>query len=100
MMQSMREMLRKELGRSLKALPELDRLRAAWSVACGKTMAERGHVVAFADGLVSVEADDAVWLRQMLSMRGVLESEMARIAEVKLAGIHFSVRQFAGSERE
>jgi hypothetical protein len=99
-MESMREMLRKELGRSLRALSELDRVRAAWTVACGKTMAERGRVIGFDGGIVAIEADDAVWLVQMLSMRGVLECEMARIAEVKLVGIHFSVRQFAGSERE
>jgi hypothetical protein len=99
-MESMREMLRRELGRSLKALPELDRLRAAWTVACGKAMAEKGQVVSFSGGILKVEADDSVWLGQMLSMRGVLQSEMARIAEVKLSGIHFSLRRFAGSERE
>ncbi len=99
-MESMREMLRKELGRSLKALPELDRLRAAWTVACGRTMAEKGRVTGFEEGVVSVEADDTVWLGQMLSMRGVLERELARIAEVKLGGIHFSLRRIAGSERE
>jgi predicted nucleic acid-binding Zn ribbon protein len=99
-MDGMRELLRKELGRSLKALSELDRLQAAWAVACGKTMAEKGRVTGFNEGVVSVEADDSVWLCQMLSMRGVLEREMARIAEVKLGGIHFSLRRIAGSERE
>ena len=96
----MRDVLRKDLGRSLKALPAMDRLRAAWPVACGKTMAEKGRVVAFNNGVVSVVAADPVWLRQMLSMRQVLERELALIAEVKLAGIHFTLSQCAGSERE
>ncbi len=95
----MRQMLRNELGRSLGAMPELDRLRAAWTVACGKTMAERGHVADFADGVVTVEADDTVWLAQMLSMRAVLERELGRIAAVKLGGIHFCLRKNPGSER-
>ncbi len=99
-MESMREMLRKELGRSLKALPEVDRLRAAWTIACGKAMAEKGGVIDFTDGIVTIEAEDEVWLDQMLSMRGVLKREMARIAEVKLVGIHFYLRRMAGSQRE
>ncbi len=100
----MRDMLRAELGRSLRAMPELDRLRAAWTVACGKTMAERGVVASFADGVVAVEADSPVWLAQMLSMRAVLEQELGRIAAVQVRAIHFSLKKnlgrTLGSERE
>ena len=99
-MQSMREILRKEMGRTLKALPELDRLQAAWMVVCGKTMAERGRVTEFDRGIVMVEAEDAVWLAQMISMRGDLERQLARIAEVELNGIHFSMKRSSGSEHE
>ena len=98
-MESMRELLRTELGRSLKALPELDRLQGAWTVACGKTMAEKGRVTGFDGRVVTVEADDAMWLGQMLSMRATLASELARIADVKLDAIHFFLKQVAGSER-
>jgi hypothetical protein len=91
-MESMREMLKKNLARSLEALPEPDRLAAAWPVACGKAMADRGEIVGFADGVVEIEVRDAVWLDQMRSMGAVLEHELARIAGVKIAGIHFQVK--------
>jgi hypothetical protein len=90
-MEGMRDLFRSQLGRSLKALPELDRLRAAWTVACGATMAGRGKMVSFTAGVVSVEVADSVWLGQMLAMRVVLERDLARIAGVKLDGIHFSL---------
>jgi hypothetical protein len=93
-MDGMREILKRNLARSLEALPAADRLQAAWPVACGKTMAERGEIVGFADGVVEVQVCDAAWLDQMRSMRGVLESELAKIAGVKIAGIHFEVKRF------
>ncbi len=98
-MENMREMLRRELGRSLHALPELDRLRAAWTVACGQTMAGRGRVTELVDGVAQVEAQDALWLAEMLAMRGTLERELGRIANVKLNGIHFYLKANAGSEQ-
>ena len=96
----MRDVLRKDLGRSLKAMPEIDRLRVAWTVACGKTMAARAQIVTFENGLATVLVGDPVWLGQMIIMRRTLERELALIAEVKLAGIHFTLSQNAGSERE
>ncbi len=91
-MEDMREVLRRNLGRSLSALPEVDRLAAAWPVACGKLLARRGEIVGYANGVVSIAVSDAVWLEQMLSMRGMLERELARIAGVPVAGIHFEAR--------
>ena len=99
-MDGIREMLRKDLGRSLKALPEVDRLRAAWTVACGRAMAGHGRVVGFDGGVLEVEAEDSLWLGQMLSMRGMLEREVASIAAVKVTGIHFYLRRSTGSQRE
>ena len=99
-MDSMREMLRKNLGRSLEALPELDRLTAAWPVACGPAMAEKGEIVAYAGGIVQVEVWNSVWLEQMRSMQQVLEHELARIAAVKLTGIHFEVKRPASTRRD
>jgi hypothetical protein len=93
-MDSMRDMLKKNLARSLEALPVADRLAAAWPVACGKAMADRGEIIGFANGVVEVEVRDAVWLDQMRSMGAVLERELARIAGVKIAGIHFEVKRF------
>src|ERR1700722_9653644 len=93
-MDSMRDMLKKNLARSLEALPVADRLAAAWPVACGKAMADRGEIVGFENGVVEVEVRDAVWLDQMRSMGAVLERELAKIAGVKIAGIHFQVKGF------
>ena len=98
-MDSMRDMLKKNLARSLEALPVADRLAAAWPVACGKAMADRGEIIGFANGVVEVEVRDAVWLDQMRSMGAVLERELARIAGVKIAGIHFEVKGFRPEKR-
>ena len=90
-MQNMREMLRGSLGRSLSGMTALDRLTAAWPVACGQAVARKGHILSFEAGVLRVEVSDPAWMEQMLSMRGVLEHELARIAGVKLAGIHFQL---------
>lgn len=94
-MENMREMLRRSLGRSLGAMPELDRLAAAWTVACGRMLAERGTVTGFEGGVVRVEVEDKRWLDQMRSMQAMLERELGRIAEVKVGGIHFYLRRDA-----
>ncbi len=89
----MRELLRGSLGRSLGAMRDEDRLAAAWTVACGRAMAEHGTVTGYEDGMVQVQVGDAIWLRQMISMRGTLEGEIARIAGVKVSGIHFELKK-------
>jgi predicted nucleic acid-binding Zn ribbon protein len=90
----MREMLKQNLARSLEALPSADRLAAAWPVACGKTMADRGEIVGFEDGVLRVQVQDAAWLDQMRSMSGVLQAQLAKIAGVKIAAIHFEVKRY------
>jgi hypothetical protein len=88
-MESMRQMLRGSLGRSLATMPALDRLTAAWPVACGPALARKGVISRFEDGVVYVQVLDAAWTEQFDAMRAVLEHDLARIAGVKLAGIHF-----------
>jgi predicted nucleic acid-binding Zn ribbon protein len=92
-MEGMRDLLKGALGRSLAGLSEEDRLAAAWPVACGRMMAEHGTVVGYAEGVVRVEVSDAAWLRQLMSMRGQLAREMARIAAVKVTEIHFESKR-------
>jgi Dna[CI] antecedent, DciA len=92
-MEPMRELLRGSLGRSLRDLRDEDRLAAAWTVACGRAMAERGVVVGYEAGVVQIEVADAVWMRQMMSLRGVLASEMAKIAALPVSGIHFELKK-------
>jgi hypothetical protein len=92
-------MLRSSLGRSLGTLPALDRLTAAWPVACGAALARRGVITGFEDGTLQVEVEDLAWMEQMLTMRAVLEHELSRIAEVKLGGIHFECKSLRRRKR-
>jgi hypothetical protein len=92
----MRELLKSALGRSLRGLPDEDRLAAAWPVACGKAMAERGTVVGYAEGVVRVEVAGEAWMRQMMSMRGQLTGAMAQISRVKVTEIHFEMKRNGG----
>jgi hypothetical protein len=92
----MRELLKGALGRSLSGLCDEDKLAAAWPVACGKTLAERGTVVGYLDGIVRVQVEDGAWLRQLMSMRGQLAGEMARIAGVPVREIHFEKKRNDG----
>jgi hypothetical protein len=85
----MRDVLRKSLGRSLAGLRDVDRLAAAWPVACGVALAERGTVVGYEDGVVQVEVVSRMWMLQMIAMRGALEREMGRVSGVRVSGIHF-----------
>jgi Dna[CI] antecedent, DciA len=88
-LEGMRDLLKGSLGLSLGALRAEDRLAAAWPVACGKAMAGRGTVVGYVDGVVRVQVEDGAWLHQLMSMRGQLAGEMARIARVMVSEIHF-----------
>lgn len=92
-MEAMRDLLRGSLRRSLRGIGEQDRLAAAWTVACGRAMAEHGTVVDYADGVVRVEVNTAEWLRQMTSLSAVLQREMARIAGLPVAAIHFELKK-------
>ncbi len=92
-MEGMRSLLRNSMARSLHALPPEDKLAAAWPVACGKAMAERGAVVGYQDGEVWLEVQEGAWLKQMMSMQGQLAGQMSRIAGVTVSRIHFKVKR-------
>jgi predicted nucleic acid-binding Zn ribbon protein len=92
-MEGIRDLLKRSLGQSLNSLRDEDKLAAAWPVACGKTMAERGTVVGYDDGVLRVQVKDRAWLHQLMSMRGQLAREMARIAGVKVSEIHFEMKR-------
>jgi Dna[CI] antecedent, DciA len=92
----MRDLIKSALGRCLQAWRDEDRLAAAWPVACGKAMAERGTVVGYADGVVRVEVAGEAWMRQMMSMRGQLTGALAQISRVKVTEIHFEMKRNGG----
>lgn len=92
-LEGMRDLLKVSLRRSLGALADEDRLAAAWALACGKVMAERATVVGYSDGIVRVQVEDSAWLRQLISIRGQLAGEMARIAGIRVSDIHFEMKR-------
>ena len=92
-MQGMREVLRGSLARTLDGISELDRLAAAWTIACGPAMAGRGTVSGYAQGVVQVEVSDAVWLRQMCSLEQTLRRELARVSGVEVKAIDFQLKR-------
>ena len=92
-MQGMRDLLRDSLGRSLRDLGEEDRLAAAWPVACGSALAERGEVERLdEERVLHVLVAGTEWMQPFLSMRTALQNDVARIAGVPLSGIHFEVK--------
>jgi hypothetical protein len=95
-LEGMRDLLKGSMGQSLCALREEDKLAAAWPVACGKAMAGRGSISGYANGVVRVQVEDGAWLRQLMSMRGPLAAEMARIAGVQVSEIHFEMKRNGG----
>ena len=92
-MEGIRDLLKRSLRQSLNSLRDEDRLAAAWPVACGKAMAERGTVVGYYDGVLRVQVENRAWLQQLMSMRGQLAGEMARIAGVRVSEIHFEMKR-------
>jgi hypothetical protein len=92
-MEAMRELLRGSMGRSLRTMRDDDRLAAAWAIACGRAMAEHGAVVGYEGGVVRIEVSDQVWMGQMISLRGGLARDMARIAGLPVSGIRFELKR-------
>jgi hypothetical protein len=95
-MEGMRELLRGQLRRSLQAMPETDRLAAAWPVVCGVAMAAHGEVFGYDQGVVHVQVSDGGWMHQMMSMQGQIAGELGRIAGVRVTAIHFEKKRFQG----
>jgi hypothetical protein len=92
-MQNMREFFRINLGRGLRDLSELDRLSAAWPVACGSTLASRAEVTELDAGRVlHLTVVSSEWMQPFLQMRTALQNDLSRIAAVRLTGIHFEVK--------
>lgn len=86
----MRDLLRSSLGRSLSALPEEDRLAAAWPVACGPALAAHGEVLGLdAEHVLHVRVLHSAWREQFAQMRSMLTKDLGRIAGVRLEAIHF-----------
>ena len=88
-MDGMRELLRRNLGRSLQSLTPSDRLAAAWPVVCGSALSGHARVIALLEGVLEIATEDDRWQDEFTRMRSVLEAELARTAAVPLKAIHF-----------
>jgi hypothetical protein len=86
----MRDVLRDSLSRSLRELPDEDRLAAAWPVACGHALAEHGELLQLDDDrTLHVRVDSTAWMQQFLHIRSALSNDLGRIAGVRLQAIQF-----------
>jgi predicted nucleic acid-binding Zn ribbon protein len=92
-MEAIRSLLHEKLRVSLRGMRDEDRMAAAWTVACGRAMAERGSVVGYEAGVVRVEVVDAVWIAQMRALDATLRREMAQIAGLPVVAIHFELKK-------
>ena len=90
-MERMRDVLRNQLGRSLKTFSPADRLAAAMPVAAGSAIAARSQVAAYEEGKLTVAVPDVAWQRQLQSMALQLRSDLARVARVPVTDILFVV---------
>jgi hypothetical protein len=88
--ESLRDVLGSSLGRSLRAMPQIDRLTAGWTVACGSAFAGYGTIVDYDAGILYVRVEDPVWMNQMRSIRGILAGRVAQSSGVRIDDIHFS----------
>jgi hypothetical protein len=86
----MRDVLRDSLKRTLREMPDEDRLAAAWPVACGSALAEHAKVLYLDhENVLHVRVDGPIWMKQFLHMRSALANDLGRIAGVRFSAIHF-----------
>jgi hypothetical protein len=93
-MQPFRDLVRSGLRRGFAAFPGQDKLQMAWTIACGKALAQRGSVVGYDQaGIVEIEVLDRVWLNEMENMRDHLKAELTRMTGLPIAELHFIVKR-------
>lgn len=92
-MENMRDMLRHTLRQSLRAMSPADRLAAAWPIACGRVLGERGEIVGFTEGALTVQVADTPWLQQFNATRSILQHDLQKIAGVSITAIHFELKR-------
>jgi hypothetical protein len=92
-MEKIRSMLQNSLGRSLRALPDEDRLSMAWMIVCGKILGARSSVVGYHAGIVKIEVLEGAWLEQMKSMTDHFKRELPRISGIPVTELHFIVKR-------
>jgi hypothetical protein len=92
-MEKIRSVLQNSLGRSLRALPDEDRLSVAWMIVCGKILGARSSIVGYNEGIVKIEVLEGAWLEQVKSMTDHFKRELTRISGVSVRELHFIVKR-------
>ncbi|HEY2859669.1 MAG TPA: DciA family protein [Terracidiphilus sp.] len=94
-MQAARDYLRAHLARSLSSAAPEARLAAAWTVACGRAMAGHGSIAAYdaATATVRIHVTGPAWLQHMTDLRSSLARDLARIAGLPVADLHFELNK-------
>ena len=92
----MRDLLRNSLARSLRTLPEEDRLAAALLVVCGTALASHCEIERLdEERTLHLRVRGREWLGPLAAMRGQLQGDLARTAGVALEGLQFELERSA-----
>jgi predicted nucleic acid-binding Zn ribbon protein len=75
----------------LRAMPEEERVIAAWRQVCGAQAAGHAHAESFADGVLRVRVDDPAWLATLNQMRGQYHSRLCQSTGVDVKSLEFSL---------
>lgn len=91
--------MRGSLARSLRTLSEEDRLAAALPVVCGTALAAHCQVERLdPERTLHLCVKGREWLGPLLGMRDRLQGDLARIAGVRLDGLHFEMERLGPAQ--
>jgi predicted nucleic acid-binding Zn ribbon protein len=74
----------------LAAMPEEERVMAAWRQVCGAKAAEHARAESFAGGVLRVRVDDPAWLATLNQMRGQYCARLREMTGVAVEELEFS----------
>jgi predicted nucleic acid-binding Zn ribbon protein len=75
----------------LAAMPEEERVMAAWRQVCGAKAAEHAHAESFSGRELRVRVDDAAWLATLNQMRGQYCARLREMTGVAVNDLHFEL---------
>ena len=89
-MEQLRSALRRSLGRALRALPQEERLAAAWPVVCGAALAKRAEVAGYdpETAALTVAVLHREWMEPFRVIQRQLVGDLARVSGVPVRTIH------------
>ena len=74
----------------LAAMPEEERVMAAWRQVCGVHAAEHAHAENFSLGVLRVRVNDSAWLATLNQMRGQYIARLREMTGVAVEDVKFS----------